>query len=70
MKPFLFCLASVLASQVVLAQSLPVPKIGSCPTGTYTSNGSCGPQGGTQVYYNGGGSCPAGWTSSKGYCVR
>jgi hypothetical protein len=70
MKPFLFCLASVLASQVVLAQSLPVPKIGSCPTGTYTSNGSCVPQGGTQVYYNGGGSCPAGWTSSKGYCVR
>jgi hypothetical protein len=70
MKYVLFALASLAIGQVALAQSLPVPKIGSCPTGTYTSNGSCIPTGGTQVYYNGGGSCPLGWTSSKGYCVR
>jgi len=53
-----------------LAQSTPVYRQGQCPTGTYTSGSSCVPVGGTQVYWNGGGSCPLGWTSSKGYCVR
>ena len=70
MKAFIFCLGSVLVAQATLAQSVPVPRVGSCPTGTVTSGGSCVPAGGTQVYYNGGGPCPLGWTSSKGYCVR
>jgi hypothetical protein len=70
MKYVLFALFSLGVAQVALAQSVPVPRFGSCPTGTYTSNGSCVPQGGTQVYWNGGGPCPTGWTSSKGYCVR
>jgi hypothetical protein len=37
MKPFFFCLASVLTAQVVLAQGTPVQRVGQCPTGTYTS---------------------------------
>lgn len=70
MKPFLFCLMATLVGNVVLAQSTPVYRQGQCPTGTYTSGNSCVPVGNTQVYYNGGSPCPAGWTSSKEYCVR
>ncbi len=72
MKAFLFCLGSVIAAQATLAQSVPVPRVGgSCPTGTYSSSGSCVPTGSTQVYLNGGGGCPAGWTRSASYyCVR
>lgn len=70
MKYVLFALAALTVGQVALAQSIPVPRYGSCPTGTSTQGGSCVPAGGTQVYYNNGGSCPLGWTRSKGYCVR
>ncbi len=70
MKPFFFCLASVLTAQVVLAQGTPVQRVGQCPTGTTTSGDICVPRGDTQVFFNGGGSCPQGWTSSKQYCVR
>ena len=72
MKPALFCLAACLFGQVALAQVMPVPRVGgSCPTGTSYSNGACVPRGNTQVFVNGGGSCPAGWTrSARYYCVR
>lgn len=72
MKYVLFALLSLGAAQVALAQSVPVPRVGGgCPTGTYYSNGSCVPTGNTQVYLNGGGSCPAGWVrSARYYCVR
>lgn len=70
MKPVLFCLASLLTAQASLAQSMPVPRYGQCPTGTSSQGQSCVPRGGTQVYWQGGGPCPLGWTSSKGYCVR
>lgn len=72
MKPLLFCLGACLIGQTVLAQSVPVPRVGgSCPRGTYTQSGSCVPVGSTQVYLNGGGSCPLGWTrSARYYCVR
>jgi hypothetical protein len=71
MKVTIFALVALAVGQVALAQSVPVVKVGrSCPTGTYSSGNSCVPSGDTQVYYNGGGSCPLGWTSSKGYCVR
>jgi hypothetical protein len=70
MKYVLFALLSLSVAQASLAQSVPVPRYGSCPTGTSTQGGSCVPQGRTQVYYQGGGPCPLGWTSSKGYCVR
>lgn len=72
MKPFLFCLTAVGVGQIVLAQGLPVPQIqGRCPTGTYSSGNSCLATGNTEVYVNGEGSCPQGWTkSAKFYCVR
>jgi hypothetical protein len=72
MKSLIFCFAVCLTGQVALAQSTPVPRVGgSCPTGTYSSSGSCVPTGNTQVYVNGGGSCPLGWTkSARYYCVR
>jgi hypothetical protein len=70
MKTTLFVLFTLAIGQVAVAQGLPVIKYNQCPTGTYSSGGSCVPQDGNQVYYNGGGPCPQGWTSSKGYCVR
>ena len=70
MKPFFFCLASVLTAQVVLAQGTPIQKVGQCPSRTYSSGDVCVPTGDTQVFFNGGGSCPLGWTRSKNYCIR
>ena len=70
MKYVLFALLSLTLPQAALAQSVPVPRVGSCPTGTASQGGSCVPRGGVQVYYQGGGPCPAGWVSSKNYCVR
>jgi hypothetical protein len=73
MKSFLFCLSACLVGNAVLAQSVPVPKVGGgCPTGTTSSSGSCVPNGNTQVFLNpSGGSCPLGWTRSASYyCVR
>jgi hypothetical protein len=72
MKSFLFCLGTVCIAQSVLAQSVPVPRVGgSCPTGTRSSSGSCVPVGDTQVYLSPDGTCPLGWTrSARYYCVR
>ena len=70
MKAAIFCLSSIAIAQVVLAQGTPVQRVGQCPTGTSTSGDVCVPRGDAQVFYNGGGSCPLGWTSSKNYCVR
>ena len=70
MKPFLFCLSAVIAGQAVLAQSVPVPRYGSCPTGTDAQGGACVPRGDRQVFVTEG-QCPAGWTkSARYYCVR
>ncbi len=70
MKPFFFCLASVVVAQVALAQSTPVQRVGQCPSGTNTSGDVCVPRGDTQVFFNGGSTCPLSWTRSKNYCVR
>ena len=70
MKSFFFCLASVLVAQAALSQGTPIQKVGQCPSRTYSSGDVCVPTGDTQVFFNGGGSCPQGWTSSKQYCVR
>lgn len=70
MKAFVFCLGSVIISQVALAQSVPVRNFGGCPIRTVTSGGACVPKGNTQVFYNGGEICPIGWTRSRDYCVR
>jgi hypothetical protein len=71
MKYVLFCSASLLLAQVVLAQGTPVPRYGNCPTGTDSQGGACVPRGNRQVFVNGDGPCPAGWTrSARVYCVR
>lgn len=70
MKATVFALFALCIGQVALAQSVPVMKVGQCPTGTASQGGSCVPVGNTQVYYNNGDQCPLGWTRSKGYCVR
>jgi hypothetical protein len=71
MKTTLFALIALAIGQVALAQSIPVIKYGQCPTGTYSSSGSCVPRGNVQVFVNGDGPCPAGWTrSARYYCVR
>jgi hypothetical protein len=70
MKTVIFACFSLCIGQIALAQSVPVLRQGQCPTGTYTSGNSCVPTGGTQVFYNGGGPCPQGWTSSKKFCVK
>lgn len=69
MKSVLFCSLSLLAAQVVLAQTGPVPRYGSCPTGTDAQGGACVPRGDRQVFVTEG-QCPAGWTkSARYYCV-
>ena len=70
MKPIVFALIALCVGQIALAQGTPVMRVGQCPTGTSTSGDICVPRGDTQVFYNGGGSCPQGWTSSKKYCVK
>ena len=74
MKTFILCLGAVLVGNAVLAQSVPVPKIGrSCPSGTYSSGGSCVPTANNQVYLNPSrSSCPQNWVRSGNgnYCVR
>ena len=71
MKTTLFALIALAIGQVALAQETPVPKVGaSCPTGTYSTQNVCVPQGDTQVFVTSGG-CPVGWTKSAShYCVR
>ena len=70
MKYVTFCSFALLIGQIALAQSLPVPRVGSCPTGTSTQGGACVPRGNTQVFISSG-PCPAGWTrSARHYCVR
>ena len=70
MRAFFFCLSSLVIAQSVLAQGVPVVRIGSCPGGTSTQGGSCVPNGNTQVYWNDNRQCPLGWTKSQGYCVK
>ena len=76
MKPLFFAFTALTVAVLVNISaaysqtSVPVPNFGNCPTGTSTQGNSCVPDNNRQVYYNGGGSCPVGWTSSKGYCVR
>ena len=70
MKAVLFCLGSLVAAQATLAQTGPVPRYGSCPTGTDAQGGACVPRGDRQVFVTEG-QCPAGWTkSARYYCVR
>jgi hypothetical protein len=54
----------------LLLANTPVPRYGQCPTHTNTQGGSCFPNPGYTVYWNNGGQCGVGWTSSKGYYFR
>ena len=61
---------SLFFAPVALAQGVPVPKYGQCPTHTSTQGGSCVPNPGYIVWWNNNQQCPVGVTKSKGYCVR
>jgi len=70
MKSTLFCLFSLALAQVALAQNVPVLKYGQCPVRTSAQGNACVPVQGTQVFWNGGATCPVGWTRSGQYCER
>ena len=62
--------AFIFLSSSALAQSMPAPNYGNCPSGSYSSGNSCVPKKGKMIFWNNGSSnCPGGWYSSSGYCV-
>ena len=73
--PSLFALAPALAAGILVAQQpvQPLPKVGSCPLGYYSSGSYCVPSsvGNTRgAIEKSGKSCPLGWTSSGNYCQK
>ncbi|MCP9774826.1 hypothetical protein [Cyanobium sp. WAJ14-Wanaka] len=74
--PLLIPLAlAALAAGSALAQQpiRPLPKVGSCPLGYYSSGSYCVPSSGGNTrgaIEKSGNSCPLGWYSSSGYCVK
>jgi hypothetical protein len=72
--PLLFVIAiSVLSTGSAIAQQplRPLPKVGSCPLGYYSSGNYCAPSSGgnTRGAIEKSGSCPLGFYSSGNYCV-
>jgi len=71
--PSLFALAPALISGILVAQQpvQPLPKVGSCPLGYYSSGSYCVPSSGgnTRGAIEKSGSCPLGFYSSGNYCV-
>jgi len=69
----MFSLAPALAAGILVAQQpvQPLPKVGSCPLGYYSSGGYCVPSTGsnTRGAIEKSGSCPLGFYSSGNYCV-
>ena len=57
---------------LVLAISQPIPRVGGCPLGYYSSGSYCIPSRSTnkEAINKKGGFCPLGWYSSGEYCVR
>jgi hypothetical protein len=54
-----------------LAQSMPLPKIGQCPSGYRESGGYCAPMNDrAQPAIPKRGQCPSGWAHSGAYCLR
>jgi hypothetical protein len=63
-------IAVALASSA-LAQPLPVPKTGPCPSGYRESGGVCAPTSDrSAVAVPKRGQCPSGWASLAHYCVQ
>ncbi|NDE38640.1 MAG: hypothetical protein EB070_08940 [Synechococcaceae bacterium WBA_2_066] len=71
--PYLLALAPALAAGILVAQQpvQPLPKVGSCPLGYYSSGSYCVPSSGgnTRGAIEKNGSCPLGFYSSGNYCV-
>ena len=71
--PSLFALAPALAAGFLVAQQpvQPLPKVGRCPLGYYSSGSYCVPSSGgnTRGAIEKNGSCPLGFYSSGNYCV-
>ena len=69
----LLALAPALAAGILVAQQpvQPLPKVGSCPLGYYSSGGYCVPSSGgnSRGAIEKSGSCPLGFYSSGNYCV-
>lgn len=57
---------------LLLAISQPIPRVGGCPLGYYSSGSYCVPSRSTnrEAIEKEGSYCPLGWYSSSGYCVR
>jgi hypothetical protein len=67
------CLFTVLALLCGGARAepaaVPVPKVGSCPSGYSTSGNYCKPSGGARFALPKVGSCPSGYSTSGDYCL-
>jgi hypothetical protein len=73
-SPFLLAMLMVLVPTAVVAQQpvRPLPKLGGCPLGYYSSGSYCVPSssGNTRgAIEKMGNSCPLGFYASGGYCV-
>jgi hypothetical protein len=57
---------------LLTALTQPLPKVGVCPLGYYSSGSYCVPGRGTtkEAIEKQGSFCPLGWYSSSEYCVR
>ena len=69
-----FALAALAAGNGLAQQPVrPLPKVGGCPLGYYSSGSYCVPStsGNTRgAIEKSGNSCPLGWFSSGSYCVK
>jgi len=68
LAPLAFAAGGALAQQPVQ----PLPKVGSCPLGYYSSGSYCvsSPSNKRQAIPKQGRGCPLGWFSSGSYCVQ
>jgi hypothetical protein len=68
LAPLTLALGSIALAQQPVQ---PLPKVGSCPLGYYSSGGYCVPSSGgnTRGAIEKSGSCPLGFYSSGSYCV-
>ena len=73
-KPLLIAAGMLLSTSATLAQQpvQPLPKVGGCPLGYYSSSGYCVPSKGGNTrgaIEKSGNSCPLGFYSSGNYCL-